>query len=234
MLIRLAGHFIDNPNHIDKLICIKGLPDEWFFKTTKYGKELIKPWVPDIDVNIPKDIRHLCDPIEVVQYFPSIAPGKEGIVDKLTVLGLKMDYMTEAGQTMWEKIERYLERAVPRDQMIQKPVLVAPNQKSLFDPHEARRTTRGSLEMRKTEIPVIDLTPPVVAPAPIVVNTVPVIQVQPSIMTAANAVSPILKVTREAPTVATVRCEPCGKDFNERGLRMHNMKKHPSKEPVGV
>lgn len=223
MLIRLAGHFVDNPNHIDKLICIKGLPDEWFFKMTKHGRELIRPWVPDVEENIPKDIRHLCDPVEIVQAFPPIEKGKEGIVDKLVVIGLKMDYMTEAGQTMWEKIERYLERAVPRDQMIQKPVLVAPNQKSLFDPHEARRSTRGSLEMRKSEIPVIDLR----APEP-----PPIITVQPPIANAVVNPAPVVAVTHQASPM--LRCEPCNKEFNERGLRMHNMKKHPSKEPVGV
>lgn len=223
MLIRLCGHFIDNPNHIDKLICIKGLPDEWFFRMTKHGRELIKPWVPDIEENIPKDIRHLCDPIEITQVFPPIEKGKEGVVDKVTVIGLKFDYMTEAGQTTWEKIERYLERTVPRDQMIQKPVLVAPNQKSLFDPHEARRSGRGSLELRKAEIPVIDLRSAEPAPQPI-------ITVQAPIVTAAEKPAPAVTVTQSG----LVRCEPCNKEFNERGLRMHNMKKHPSKVPVGV
>lgn len=231
MLIRLCGHFIDNPNHIDKLICIKGLPDDWFFKTTKHGKELIRPWVPDIEENIPKDIRHLCDPVEVTQVFPPIEKGKEGVIDKFTVIGLKFDYMTEAGQTTWEKIERYLERMVPRDQMVLKPVLVAPNQKSLFDPHEARRTNRGSLELRKSDIPVIDLR----APEPIPIAQ-PAITVQAPVVTA--AVNPAPAITFSAPAKMIVpRCDACSKEFgNERGLRMHNMKRHSElkPQPVGV
>jgi len=228
MLIRLCGHHIDNPNHIDKLICIKGLPDEWFFRNGKYGRELIRPWQPDVEENIPKDIRHLCDPIEFVQVFPPIEKGRESVVDKVVAIGLRFDYLTEAGMTMWDKIERYLERTVPRDQMVPKPVLVAPNQKSLFDPHEARRSSRGSLELRKAEIPVIDLRPQ----EPAVPVVVPTIQVQPPVQTTTAAPAATSTFTRVDPTM--VRCEPCGKDFNERGLRMHNMKKHPEKKPEAV
>ncbi len=224
MLIRLCGHHIDNPNHIDKLICIKGLPDEFFFRVTKHGKELIRPWEPDVEANIPKEIRHLCDPFEITQVFPPIEKGKESVIDKTTVLGLRFNFISEAGETMWERIERYLERSVARDQMIPKPVIVAPNQKSLFDPHEARRSSRGSLELRKAEIPVIDVSrPEPVAP--------PIITVQAPIVTAAAAPAPAVVVTHEAAPF-TFRCEPCGKDFNERGLRMHNMKKHSAVNPV--
>lgn len=231
MLIRLCGHHIDNPNHIDKLICIKGLPEDFFFKTTKHGKELVRPWEPDIEENIPQQIRHLCDPVEITQVFPPIEKGKESIVDKKMVLGLRFNYISESGETMWEKIERYLERSVPRDKAVPKPVLVAPNQKSLFDPHEARRTSRGSLELRKSEIPVIELDPPA-APAQILVQPI-----APTV----TVTAPTTTVTKVAELSESVKqggfkCEPCGKEFNERGLRMHNMKRHPveKKEPVGV
>ncbi len=225
MLIRLCGHHIDNPNHIDKLICIKGLPDEFFFRISKHGKELIRPWEPDVEANIPKEIRHLCDPFEIAEVFPPIEKGRDSVVDKRTILGLRFNYISEAGETMWERIERYLERSVSRDQMIPKPVLVAPNQKSLFDPHEARRSTRGSLELRKSEVPIIDVS----RPEPIVT---PIITVQSPVASAAANSAPIITVSNSAAVIA--RCEPCGKDFNERGLRMHNMKKHPTGNPVPV
>lgn len=228
MLIRLCGHFIDNPNHIDKLICINGLPEDFFFRKSKHGRELIRPWEPDVEENIPKDIRHLCEPVEYVQVFPPIEKGKDSVVDTVKAIGLRFNYISESGQSMWEKIEHYLERSVARDQMIPKPVLVAPNQKSLFDPHEARRSPRGSLEMRKAEIPVIDLAPP----TPAIITVQPV---APTISVAAQA-TVITKVAEPVVQENWLTCAPCGKQFNERGLRMHNMKKHPELKqvPVGV
>jgi hypothetical protein len=232
MMIRLAGHFIDNPNHIDKLICIKGLPDDMFFRNGAHGRELIRPWVADVEVNIPKEIRHLCDEFKFVQYFPPIDKDHKGFVDEITALGVKFEYISEAGQTMWERIERYLERSVPRDQIIPKPVLVAPNQKSGFDPHEARRGARGNLELRKADVPVIDLRQP--EPTPTVV-------VQPPVQTATVYAAPVVKLETKQSEPAPIaeklsRCDPCQKDFNERGLRMHNMKKHPQpiQHTVGV
>lgn len=237
MLIRLAGHFIDNPAHIDKLICIKGLPEEWFFRENKkyQGKELIAPWLPDIESNIPQSIRHLCDTLEVIRIFPPIEKGREYIVDRFNIIGVRFDYMTESGQTTWDKIERYLERMVPRDQMVPKPVLVAPNQKSEFNPHEARRTTRGSLEFRPAEVPMIDLG--------IREETTLVI---PSSVSMTTSQSASVVLTEEKPKKEpkeVFKCDECDKKFKKDGfLRLHKLRGHPKevekkeeiKEPAGV
>lgn len=158
MLIKLAGHYPNNPAHIDKMICIKGLPEDWIFRTTKEGKELVKPWIVDNEDTIPKEIRHLCEPTDIVEIFPPIEKGRYPVKDKKTILGIKLEYNTQPAQELWEKIERYLDRMTPRDQKVPEPVLMAPDQKSSFNPHKARRTQRGSLEMSPCEIPVIDLT----------------------------------------------------------------------------
>lgn len=225
MLIRLVGHFIDNPNRIDKLICIKGLPEEWFFRPSRFGgKELIKPWEPDVEANIPVACRHLCEPIEITQVFSPVEKGRDYTIDKITAHALRFDYVTEAGQTMWDQIERYLERTVPRDMLVAKPVLVAPDHKSAYSPHEARRSVRGSLELRPVnEIPVIDLRPQassaVVTPAPATVTA---------------AAAPVAAVTVN-PLPEKFDCEICKKSFDKKqALKMHTMKAHQKKEPVGV
>ena len=99
MLIRLCGHFPSNPGHIDKLISIKGLPTEWIFReNVKFGgKELVKPWEVDVEENIPKDIRHLCEPTEIIEVFPPIAPGQPPVVDKRTIIGIRFNFMDAAG-----------------------------------------------------------------------------------------------------------------------------------------
>lgn len=232
MLIRLCGHYFNNPNHIDKLISIKGLPDEWFFKTSKDGgKELVKPWEPDVEANIDKSIRNLCEPTEITLVFPPIEKGRESVVEKVTILGVRFNFMTQPGQELWEKIERYLDRMTPRDERVPIPVIVAPNHLSPFDPHAARRTVRGSLELYKSEIPHVDLSPrlePAIAPAPRVEIQAPVAATAPSVVVAPAVIpQPVVK-----PTVAHL-CD-CGKSFDkEQGLRMHKMKAHP-KQPVGV
>lgn len=222
-LIRLAGHFINNPNHIDKLICIKGLPEEWIFRPSKFGgKELVHPWKPDVDANIPESIRHLCEPTEVTIVFPPIEKGKESVVDKIMVLGIKFDYMTEPGQVLWEKIERYLDRMTPRDQRIPVPVLVAPDQKSQFNPHMPRRTPRGSLELIPSDIPVVDLRIPVIetvsASAP-VSTAVLVAPVTPVV----SVPAPIV----EEKKAEVFKCEKCDKVFDKkRALFMHDVRGH--------
>lgn len=219
MLIRLIGHYIDNPNRIDKLIAIKGLPEEWFFRQSRFGRELIKPWEPDVEANIPRDCRHLCEPIEFVQVFAPVEKGREYVVDTRIANALRFDYVTEQGQTMWDQIERYLERTVPRDKMVPKPVLVAPDHKSSYSPHEARRSVRGSLELRPAEVPFVDLTPEV-KKEPIVA---------PPVTPPAAATAPVIK----APT-DLFACEQCSKSFkNKQALGMHT-RFHIKKVAVGV
>lgn len=222
MLIRIIGHYIDNPARIDKLICIKGLPEEWFYKASRFGgKTLIKPWEPEVEANIPRDCRHLCEPVEITQAFAPIEKGQPYVVDKLTINAVRFDYMTEAGQTMWDQIERYLDRTVPRDILVSKPVMVAPDHKSAYSPHEARRTVRGSLELRPVDaIPVIDLAA-FLAP------------IQPR---APQAAAPLIMATKvEAPAPVLYGCQLCDRKFEkEQALKMHVMRGHAKKEPAGV
>lgn len=228
MLIRLMGHFIDNPAHIDKLICIKGLPDEWFFRPVKRkigdevvkGKELLPPWLPEIEANLPQSVKHLCEPIEIIKIFPPIQPNALSVVDRFNIIGVRFDYMTEAGQTMWDRIDRYLERMVPRDQLVPKPVLVAANQKAEFSPHEARRSVRGSLELRTAEVPVVDLrSEPAIAQI--------ITQVAPATISTPAATI----VTMDQPAEACAKCVEYA--ARPQALRMHKMKAHKP-EPVGV
>lgn len=225
MLIRLMGHYVNNPNHIDKLIAIKGLPNEWIFrKSSLYdGNELIQPWEPDVESNIPKDIRHLCEPMDIIRVFPPIEKGREYVVDRKTILGLRFDFMTQPGQDMWDKIERYLDRMTPRDQKVPVPVLVAPNHLSAFNPHTARRTPRGSLEFFTCEIPEVDL------------RIIPATTVAFSTGSSAPAVVLPPDVAPQ-PEVLSFPCDKCPKAFTkERALKMHTMKMHKKvKEPAGV
>lgn len=225
MLIRLVGHFIENPGRIDKLICIRGLPEEWFFRPSRFGgKELIKPWEPEVEANIPRDCKDLCDAVEITQVFAPVEKGRDYIVDKRIILGVRFDYVTEQGQTMWDQIERYLERTVPRDKMVPKPVLVAPDHKSAYSPHEARRTVRGSLELRPVDgIPVIDLRPQIT-------ETGPAIPVLPAVIA-----TPVIMPTVKSPTPTTWQCKQCPKTFlKKQALKMHVMRGHAKKEAVGV
>lgn len=233
MLIRLCGHYIDNPNHIDKLISIMGLPEEWLFRTTKNGKEIALPWEPDVEANIPQSIRHLCEIVEVTKVFPPIEKGRDPVVDRFTIIGLRFNFLTQPGQELWEKIERYLDRMTPRDEKVPKPVLVAPNQQSQFDPHLARRSTRGSLELQKTEIPHVDLRsrpPEFLAPQPPVA---PPAFLQPT-TTTANAPATVTlthaatepPAAPEAPAKTTgFACLQCPRVFTQQQhLKMHQTK----------
>lgn len=223
MLIRLVNHFIDNPNRIDKLICIKGLPEDWITRATRFGgRELIKPWEPDVETNIPRDAQHLAEPMEIVQIFPPVEKGGQYTVDHKKIRAVRFDYVTEAGQTMWDQIERYMERTVPRDQMVPKPVLVAPDHKSAYNPHEARRTVRGSLELRPVDgIPVVDLRRP------------DQVQQEQPVREVTVLVRP--EQAQAAPIVSALSCKQCTKTFEkQQALRMHVMKAHPNKQPVAA
>lgn len=234
MLIKIAGHYIENPNHIDKLIAIKGLPDEWIFRTSKYGgRELLSPWVPDYEENIPKEIRHLCEPTEITKVFPPIEKGRDPVVDVKTILAIKFDFMTQPGQELWEKVERYLERMTPRDRPVPKPVIMAPDHKSAFNPHACRKTMRGSLEFYSCEIPDIDLREPVLAK----VETATAAPMAPVIVQAPSipVIQPV-KVAQIPPAVFPCPESGCSKVFSKaQALRMHSMKMHGvRKQPAGV
>jgi hypothetical protein len=226
MLIKLTGHFIDNPQHIDKVIAIKGLPEEWMFRPSKYGgKELIRPWVPDVAENIPLSIRHLCEETEVTVVFPPIEKGRDSVVDKIKIIGLKLDFGTEPGQDLWMKIERYVEQMTPRDQKVPKPVLCAPNHKSDFSPHEVRKTIRGSLELRPTEVPMVDLRQSLVGPR--VEVAPPVVIPKPVVEQKEEKVTVSVEDNKKTEELKIWQCKKCDQKFTELGkLRGHNLRGH--------
>ena len=217
MLIKLAGHHINNPNHIDKVISIKGLPEEWIFRKTVNGKELVRPWTPDNEDTIPNEIRHLCEPTEITITYSPIGPGIPGVVDKRTILGIKLDFNTEPGRELWEKVERYLDRMTPRDQKVPEPVMMAPNHKSIFDPHIGRRGSRGSLEIGRTTVPDVDLRTTIE-------EVIPKVEVKPIILPPTIEVKPEEKKP-------LFKCE-CGKEFSYKGPFMSHKRVHKVK--IGV
>lgn len=223
MLIRLVGHFVNNSQHIDKMICIKGLPEDWLFRKRDGQRELNPPFVPDIDENIPKFIRHLCTPVDVVKYFPPIEKGRDGVLDSLTILGVKLDYMTEAGRAMWVRIQRYMDDCLPRHAKVPEPVLVAKDQKSPFETYASYKRITGGVELTPAEIPVVDLD---------------LEKETPNLPSAVSATtSPPVVTTNlpsSTPTVSLFKCQDC--DFEhakKQGITMHRVKRHP-KVKAGV
>lgn len=226
MLIRIADHFRNNPKRIDKLIAIKGLPEEWLYRETPEGRELRKPWQPDIAENIPTDIRHLCEPMYVNFRYSPIERGQKEILDRRQILGLKIDYNTEPGREMWDQVERYVEETIPRNERVPQPVVCAKDERSAFETYTPRRTAAGSLQFVPAPVPEVDLTKysistPVVSPPSIAVAVLPADSLpQPSSVTAPQATSFV--------------CEHCSASFGKaQALRMHKTKKHPKPEKVG-
>ena len=224
MLLRLIDHFRDNPKRIDKLIAIKGLPDEWFFRETDAGRELKKPWEPDIDKNIPFDIRHLCDPIYVVMRYPPIHAQAKEIIEKRQILGVRIDYNSEPGRQMWDDIERYIEETMPRNERIPVPVLCARDERSAFETYTPKRSARGSLELVPSPVPFVDLTKYV----EVKMEEKPVEKmVEPTVI-------PETMLSTQTQQ-AEYSCEECDyKHHSPRGVRMHTMKKHSKKEKAVV
>ena len=219
MLIRICDHFRDNPKRIDKLIAIKGLPKEWFFREGEHGPELLKPWQPDIEKNIPIDIRHLCEPMYLIFRYAPIERGQKEIIEKRQVIGFRIDYNTEPGREMWDQVERYIEESIPRNERIPVPVLCARDERAAFETYTPRRTARGSLELVPNPVPLVDLTQYVQVVA------------QPKAVEPEVLPKSIEEVT--APPTDVLKCAEC--DFthhSKAGIRMHTMKRHPKKEKV--
>lgn len=231
MLYRVCDHFKNNPKRIDKLIAIKGLPEEWLFRETEEGKEIRKPWQADIAENIPQEIRHLCEPMYVNFRYSPLERGQKEILDRRQILGLKIDYNTEPGREMWDQVERYIEETVPRNERVPVPVVCAKDEHSGFETYEPRRGPTGSLAFHPRPVPEIDLTryrvveqapilPPVVSPPP-ATNVVP-----PAV------ILPQFPSTPE-PQAAKFKCEACDYEHvSKQGIRMHTTKRHPKKVKV--
>lgn len=220
MLLRLANHAALNPHLIDKLIVIKGIPYNWIFKKVPQGDQLLPPWEADVDDNIPESIRNLCEPITYCKWFPDVRHYDQtykGFWDERTVLGLKLDCSYGPAIEMWNRIEEYIEGTIPRTERMPIPALVAPDQKSPFAPHFARkRVGVGGLELVPTQIPVVDLTSYQVALVPETPKTV------------ASAPAVVFETKPDS-----FECQTCDfKTDKERALRMHMTKKHFAKEKV--
>jgi hypothetical protein len=220
MLIRLVDHFKDNPKRIDKLIAIKGLPDEWFFRDTEGGRELKKPWEPDIDKNIPFDIRNLCDPMYVIMRYPPIHAQAKEIIEKRQILGVRIDYNSEPGRQMWDDIERYVEETMPRNERIPVPVLCARDERAAFETYTPRRSPRGSLELIPSPVPFVDLTKYTEVKMEDKTKEVPE---EPKIAVPESMLSTQTQQNQ-------YKCEECDYTHHSpRGVRMHAMKRHPKK-----
>lgn len=217
MLIRICDHFKDNPKRIDKLIAIKGLPEDWIYRDGPQGKELRKPWEPDIDKNIPAEVRHLCEPTYLVFRYPPIHAGQSEIVEKRQILGIRLDYNTEPGRQLWDDIERYIEETMPRGERIPVPVVCAKDERSAFETYTPRRNSRGSLELITGPVPFVDLT-----------KYVPVKMVE-------KPIEAYPETQLSQTTVQNFKCEECDYEHvSPRGVRMHSLKRHPKKEKVGA
>jgi hypothetical protein len=210
-------HFRDNPKRIDKLIAIKGLPEEWFFRDYNGDKELKKPWEPDVDKNVPYDIQSFCDPMYVIIRYPAIHKEAKEFIEKRKILGVRIDYNTEPGRQMWEDVERYVEETMPRNERVPVPVLCSRDERSAFETYTPRRNARGSLELVPSPIPFVDLTK---------YTTVKI-----EIPHQAVAVPVIL----EKAEVEVFKCDSCEYTHrSKQGIRMHRIKGHPKTEKVGV
>lgn len=206
-----------NPQHIDKLIVIKGLPDEWIYRTRADGKkELRPPWEADVEANIPHQVRALSEPLDVVQYFAPVEKGQPGILDSRRILGVKLNFGTEPGREMWGKVERFLDSSTPRDQKVPEPVLVAKDHKSPFETFRARKRVSGGIELEPSEVPVVDLRAKLILP-----------HTTPATSATGTPVEPA-----KAPEI--FKCEEC--DYvseKKQAIRMHAVKRH-KKEKAGT
>lgn len=224
-LIRICDHFRNNPKRIDKLIAIKGLPDEWLYRETVEGRELKKPWQADVDANIPHEIRHLCEPMYINFRYSPITKGEKEIIDRRQILGIKIDYNSEPGREMWDQVERYLEESVPRNERIPIPVVCAKDERSAFETYEPRRNSMGSLQFHPKEVPFVDLTKYVQ------------VEVKPDIPSAVTLppVPPVDAVQQASmpPQAVKFKCEECDYEHSSKqGVRMHKVKRHPKKVQV--
>lgn len=209
MLIRVCAHFRRaNMHGIDELIRIDGLPDDLMFRLKDGKRYLRSPWEPDLDVNIPHDIREHCTPLDITEDMPREKNEATGLwqtpSDTKRILGVRIQLDNNPGREMWKQIERILDRGTPRDQKIPVPAMVAPNQKDPFN-----------LESR--DIPVVNLQPEGISK----IATVTV-----------SSAAEVPATFDQTPQKFT--CGVCNKEFNaQRGLWMHERKtRHKVKEPV--
>lgn len=230
MLIRIVGHFKNNPRNIDKMIAIKGLPEDFIFRDGPNGKELVHPWKPDIDKNIPYEIRHLCEPIQITFRYPPVERGANWVIESRQVKGLLIDYMTEPGREMWDKVERFVEGTLPRYEPVPVPVLLAKDPHSPFQTYMPKRDAMNHLELHESPIPEIDLRPYVNEREALIQKQQTAMRVDlPAPEPAPTTPEP------EVPSAPEFKCDQC--DYihkSQRGIRMHTLKRHTTLQNVSV
>jgi len=219
-------HFKDNPKRIDKLIAVKGLPKEWMFHDSPEGIELKRPWEPDIDKNIPQEVRHLCEPMYVILRYAPISRDVNGVLEKRQIWGVRLDYNTEPGRQMWDDVERYIDESMPRGERLPIPVVCSRDERSGFETFTPRRNSRGSLEMVASPVPFVDLTKyQEVRAEPV---TIP--SAESVLKTEAPEEGPATPPDVKFPEM---HCEVCQKVFIYKKFYDRHMKGH-QKEKVGV
>lgn len=245
LLIRLVMHHPNNPHLIDKLIILKGLPYEWVFKKSKYhivnedglidegiGDRLLAPWEPDADVNIPEEVRRRTEPITFIHWYPdtNISTGQgprtfKGFWEKRTVWGLKLDYSHGPSQELWTRIEDFIDKTLQRGEKMPEAVVVAKDQKSEFRTYLPKRgKTLSSLELIAMEVPVVDLSSPLISgTTTFASSTMPVIK---TVITV--PVDPAPPAPEEPKNTSTLfKCDVCSKEFDKpRALSMHKTGAH--------
>lgn len=223
MIIRLMSHSKDNAEHIDKLIVIDGLPEEWVFErreeTDEKGEKdtrlfLKHPWEDDVTENLPEGIRlkFQPEPIEVWYETPmEIRPGTYTAQDKIgwvrwlkKIYGFRLNLQTNQGQQMWDQIVDLLDRETPRSQRIPEPAVVG---------------TKIIWTLEASKVPYVKLTGTLEVPAKetsSVAVSVPPVVIEPE---------PIKEARPDE-----YSCHHCGEIFDkERGRYMHERRKHGAK-----
>lgn len=214
MLIRLVSHGDKNAEHIDKMIAIDGLPDEWIFDRRRDVDDkgnpderlfLRDPWKMDVTENIPYDIRGKFQPEPWVFWFETPHEPRPGVTQSVDMPfirwmrkchGLVLNYQTNQGQQMWAQIVDLLDRETPRTQRIPEPRIVG---------------TRQMWTLSADQVPYVKLTG---SQAEVPVQQI--VKVEEKVMPRPN----------EYP------CRTCGDIFDrERGRWMHERRKHAVKDP---
>lgn len=133
MLLRLVSHAKNNKMHIDKFICVEGIPDHMLFEI-RSGKKCLKSFLAtDIPENIPKDIRkEFCDNDSVNKYIPRFEKGAEDIFQEVPFYSVVIDCATRQGADFWGSIERMIDDQTPRDRKVIEPIVVAKDLRSGF------------------------------------------------------------------------------------------------------
>jgi hypothetical protein len=214
MLIRLVSDGKNNAAHADKLICIEGLPDEWFFERRvvqdEKGEEkrafLKNPWELDITANIPEGIRMKFQPQPFIAWFESPMELRPGvtlttqeipfIVWKREGYGLRINVTSNAGEAMWSQVMDLLDRETPRNQKIPQAAVVGDklNWHLTSDQVPHVKLTGSELQIPDDQVVKIEM--------------------------------------KQIPRPNEYACRECGDIFDkERGRWMHERRAHKVKEP---